>query len=93
MRRGNVKFQQDNSLWADSSFFKIFDFKLLKGDANTALKEPLSVVFTESTAKKFFGKKNPMGQTLLITGNGLAAKVTGIMKDMPENSMIKGDGV
>jgi putative ABC transport system permease protein len=93
IRKGDIKFQEANSMWADSAFFKVFDFKLVKGDPNTALKEPFSVVFTETAAKKYFGNADPMGQTLLITGDGLPAKVTGVMKDMPENSQIKGDVV
>jgi len=91
VRKGNIKFQEENSLWADSTLFDVFDFKLLKGDPHTALKEPFSVVFTETAAKKYFGSADPVGQTLLITGDGLAAKVTGVMKDIPENSQIKGD--
>ena len=93
IRKGDVKFQEENALWADSSLFKIFDFKLLKGNPQTALKEPFSVVFSETSAKKYFGDKDPMGQTLMITGEGLAATVTGVMKDIPENSQIKADMV
>jgi putative ABC transport system permease protein len=93
IRKGDVKFQEENALWADSSLFKIFDFKLLKGNPQTALKEPFSVVFSETSAKKYFGDKDPMGQTLLITGDGLPATVTGVMKDIPENSQIKADMV
>ena len=93
IRKGDIKFQEANSMWADSAFFKIFDFKLLKGDPNTALKDPFSIVFTETAAKKYFGNADPIGKTLLITGDGLPAKVTGVMKDMPENSQIKGDVV
>lgn len=91
IRKGDIKFQEENSLWADSSFFKVFDFKLLKGDPNTALKNPFSIVFSETAAKKYYGNVNPIGQTLLITGDALPAKVTGVMKDIPENSQIKGD--
>jgi putative ABC transport system permease protein len=91
IRKGDIKFQEKNSAWADSSFFKVFDFKLLKGNAQTALKEPFSIVFSETTAKKYFGDKDPLGQALLITGEGLPAVVTGIMKDIPENSQIKAD--
>ncbi len=93
VRKGDIKFQEDNAMWADSAFFKVFDFKLLKGNPQTALKEPFSIVFTETAAKKYFGDADPMGQTLLITGDALPAKVTGIMKDIPENSQIKGDVV
>jgi putative ABC transport system permease protein len=91
IRKGDIKFNEENSMWADSSFFKVFDFKLVKGNPATALKEPFSVVFSETTAKKYFGNEDPIGKTLLITGEGLPAKVTGVMKDIPENSQIKGD--
>ena len=91
VRKGNIKFQEENVQWADSSFFHVFDYKLLKGNPQTALKDQFSIVFSETAAKKYFGKQDPMGQTLLITGDAFPAKVTGVMKDMPENSQIKAD--
>ena len=91
IRKGEIKFQEENAMWADSSLFQIFDFKLTQGNPQTALKEPFSVVFSETTAKKYFGKENPVGQSLLITGEALPAKVTGVMKDIPENSQVKAD--
>jgi putative ABC transport system permease protein len=90
-RKGDIKFYESNAIWADSAFFSIFHFPLLHGNARTALKEPFSIVLTESAAKKYFGKANPMGQTILITGDASPATVTGIMKDMPENTQVKGD--
>ncbi|MDR6943223.1 ABC transporter permease [Mucilaginibacter pocheonensis] len=91
IRRGNVKFQEERSVFADSTFFKVFDFKLLKGDPNTALSAQASIVFSETAAKKYFGNSDPIGQTVLVTGDAIPAKVTGIMKDIPENSQIKAD--
>jgi putative ABC transport system permease protein len=91
VRRGNVKFQEDNALFADSSFFHVFDFKLLSGNPATALKEKFSLVFTESAAKKYFANENPIGKTVLLTDGNYNATVTGVMQDIPENSQIKGD--
>ena len=91
IRKGEIKFQEENAMWADSSLFQIFDFKLTQGNPQTALKEPFSIVFSETAAKKYFGNENPIGQSLLITGDALPAKVTGIMKDIPENSQVKTD--
>ena len=91
VRKGNIKFQEENSIWADSAFFTMFDFTLVKGNPVTALKEPYSIVLSETTAKKYFGKEDPIGKTLLITGEAFPATVTGIMKDIPENSQIRGD--
>ncbi|GGC01016.1 ABC transporter permease [Dyadobacter sediminis] len=91
VRKGDVKFQEEKTVFADSSLFRVFDFKLIKGNPATALKDQLSLVFTEKAAKKYFGDADPIGQTLLLSGEGFPAIVTGIMKDIPENSQIKGD--
>jgi putative ABC transport system permease protein len=90
-RKGDIKFQEEHTLMVDSAFFRVFDFKLIQGDPKTALKEPMSIVLTESAAKKYFGKTNPMGQTLLMTSDNFNAVVTGVMADMPENSQVRGD--
>ena len=91
VRRGELKIQEENMAYADSTFFEIFDFPLLKGDPVTALREPYSVVLSETAAKKYFGTADPMGQHLLLTDQNNPATVTGIMKDMPENSELKED--
>src|SRR5580704_9781290 len=91
VRTGGQVFQETNSAYVDSGFFQVFDFPLLRGDARTALTAPLSVVLSAATAKKYFGDSNPMGKTLLIREEGLAAQVTGVMKDMPENTELKAD--
>lgn len=93
VRKGDIKFNEDGAIWADSAFFTIFNFPLLKGDARFALSQPFSIVLSETAAKKYFGKEDPMGKTLLITGEGKPATVTGVMKDMPENTLIKSEVV
>ncbi|HEU4555115.1 MAG TPA: ABC transporter permease, partial [Chitinophaga sp.] len=64
VKKGALKFQEDNISAVDSTFFRVFDFRLLKGDADKALQAPLSVVLTKTTAEKYFGSSNPVGQTL-----------------------------
>ena len=91
VRKGDVKFQEDNTVLADSNFFKIFDFPLLEGNRNMALKEPMSIILSETTAKKYFGNAKAYGQHLLLTGAAINATVTGIMKDIPPNSQIKAE--
>lgn len=92
-RKDNVKFMEEGTLWADSAFFNIFSFNLIEGDVRTALKEPFSVVLSQTAEKKYFGNHDALGKTILITGNAVPVKVTGIMKDMPENSQLKGNVV
>jgi len=91
LRRGEAKFQETRAVYADSSLFSIFDFPLIEGNPKTALKEPFSIILSESTAKKYFGNADPMGQTMLFADSGFNAKVTGVMKDLPGNSTIRAD--
>ncbi len=91
VRTRTMAFQEALSAYADSGFFEVFDFPLLRGDPRTALKAPSSVVLSVSAARKYFGDIDPMGQTLLIRDEKLAVRVTGIMKDMPENTELKAD--
>ncbi|HYF32868.1 MAG TPA: ABC transporter permease [Chitinophagaceae bacterium] len=96
MREEVVQFKgeqilQPGILLTDPSFFDIFSYKLLRGDVKTALKEPFSLILTESTAKKYFGGHDPIGETLLInmldsTGNGAIYTITGIIQDPPTNA-------
>src|SRR5215203_257917 len=86
---GNVKFQEERAALSDSGLFNVFDFPLVEGDKHTALKEPMSIVLSQSAAKKYFGNKSPLGQQLLLTGDAINATVTGVMKDIPGNSQIR----
>ncbi|MBO9614697.1 MAG: ABC transporter permease [Dyadobacter sp.] len=90
-RKGDLKFQEENTVLADSTLFGVFDLKLLKGNPKTALTAPLSLVLTETSARKYFGDSDPLGQTLLWSDKGEPALITGVMQDPPVNSQIKGD--
>ncbi len=78
-------FTLESVRYADSTFWKIFDFPLLKGDAATALSVPYSVVLTEETAKNFFGGEDPMGKTVLADGADHYV-VTGVAAEPPVDS-------
>ncbi len=87
----NQQVLQPGILLTDPSFFEVFSYHITRGNVATALSEPYSIILTESTAKKYFGDKDPMGQTLLInmfdsTGYGALYKVTGLMPDPPKNA-------
>ncbi|MCL2651380.1 MAG: ABC transporter permease [Candidatus Azobacteroides sp.] len=69
----------------DSTFLQMFSFPLLQGDKTTALNDPSSIVITESAAKRFFGEKDPMNQTISVNGN-LQFTITGILADLPKNT-------
>jgi putative ABC transport system permease protein len=69
----------------DSSFFDVFTFPFVEGNAKTALKEVNSIVLTQTAAKKYFGAEDPMGKVLHIDVLG-DAKVSGVLKNVPENA-------
>jgi putative ABC transport system permease protein len=70
----------------DSNFLKVFTFPLLKGDANTVLTDPYSIVLTEHLAKSLFGGvPDAMGKQIRIDEKDNYT-VTGILKDLPANS-------
>ena len=85
---GNKTFKLTHIHHADSVFFKVFSYKLLRGNPKTVLKEPYSVVLTESTAKKLFGKQTAIGKTIKLN-NKSDYLVTGIAQDPPINSHLK----
>ncbi|WP_422858125.1 ABC transporter permease [Flagellimonas sp. S174] len=85
----NRSYQESECFYMDPSVFDVFSWPLISGNPKTALEAPYSIVLTETTAKKYFGDENPIGKTLNGIG-GRAADgvytVTGILKDIPENS-------
>jgi putative ABC transport system permease protein len=78
---------------ADSNFFSVFSFPLLKGDPISALKQPHSVVISEKMAKEQFGTAEAMGKTMLFKNgeNFDPYVVTGVAKNSPQNSTIQFD--
>ena len=80
--------------FVDTTFLQMFDFPLLKGDRQTALQKPNSIVLTESAARTLFGTADPIGKTLSHFGDDtLLFTVTGILKDMPANSQFQFDAL
>lgn len=79
--------------WANESFFKVFTFPMISGDPSTALKEPYSIVLTETSAKKLFGHTDVLGKSVVPTGNADEHElvVTGIVRDVPRFSHMKFD--
>jgi putative ABC transport system permease protein len=71
---------------ADSGLLKMFSFPFLLGDPGTALNSPHSIILTDKIAKKYFGAANPVGKTLTLE-NKYEFTVSGVMKDLPGNSM------
>ncbi|MBN2202554.1 ABC transporter permease [bacterium] len=76
---------EDRFYYADPDFMKMFDFPLIAGNIETALQNPFSVLLTESMARKYFGKFNPIGRTIRVDQKD-SYMITGVIQDTPENS-------
>jgi putative ABC transport system permease protein len=85
MVNGDKKFQENNVDFVDPAIFKTFTFPFVKGDPQTALNAPFSIVLTESMAKKYFDSDDIVGKSLLLNGKR-PMRVTGVVKDVPLNS-------
>ncbi|HEX9958341.1 MAG TPA: ABC transporter permease, partial [Fibrella sp.] len=74
--------------FADPEFLDLFNFPFLKGDKATALTKPNTIIITETEATKIFGRNDALGESISMEGYGNFV-VTGIVKDVPENSHIQ----
>lgn len=87
--KGDVKYGETTvpvgGLYADPNIFKVFTFPLVEGNQETALKNPFSVVLTETTVRKLFGDKKALGETVILN-NDKEYTITGVVKDIPEFS-------
>lgn len=85
---GTTQYFETEIQFADSNFFKFFNFPLLQGDAATALSQPSNIVLTESTARKYFGQEDPIGKVMRY-GDEDMLTVVAVAADPPVNSQIQ----
>jgi putative ABC transport system permease protein len=79
-------------LFADSTFFDLFGFRLLEGDPVTCLNQPRSIVLSRSLSLQMFPTGGALGKTILVE-NEKEWTVTGIVQDVPENTHLKYDAI
>jgi putative ABC transport system permease protein len=82
---GDVKFNEDKIVYADSAFLKMFDFPVIEGNVSN-FNRPGTILISASAAKKYFNRKYPIGQMLRVNNDPFL--VTGVLKDVPHNSHI-----
>jgi putative ABC transport system permease protein len=81
------QYDEDFVISTDNNFFKVFSFKLLKGNVATALSQANEIVVTEEMATRYFGNADPIGKIVQAGNNEF--KVSGVMENVPENSHFK----
>lgn len=82
-------FVEEKYGYSENELFEVFDFPVVKGNSKEPLAKGLSVVLTESTAKKYFGNGNPIGK--IIRFRDTTCQVSAVMKDLPSNSSLQFD--
>ncbi len=83
-------FNEPNVYFIDDNFFKVFDATVIRGNPNSALSEPNSVMLTEEMAKKYFGNEDPIDKMVKLDQQ-ITCKVTGIYKPLPANAHLHPD--
>ena len=84
------KFDKEKGRYVQKDFLRMFSFKLVKGDAATALARPDAVVISEKLADKYFKGEDPIGRMIKIDGKE-SVVVTGVLEEVPELSSLKFD--
>ena len=90
VRRGEEAFLEDGFFFADSTVFDVFSMPFVAGDPEGALNRPMTMVITESTARKYFGSELAVGRTLSV-GSGTEYEITGVLEDLPATSHFQFD--
>ena len=85
----NEFFPEKNGAYVDKHWFELFHYDFIAGNAASFLRQPFSLLLTESKAKKYFGNNNPIGQTIRI--DTVNYQVQAVVKDNPANSSFQSD--
>lgn len=87
---GDTKFLEDRMYFAEPEFFEVLKFSFISGNPIEGLGKPNHTYISQSTARRYFGKQNPLGKTLSVDKK-TDYQIRGIFKDIPENSHLKMD--
>ena len=86
----DISFREEKMFWAEPNFLDLFSYEIIYKSADTLLSQPNTMVISDKIAEKYFGAKNPIGETLQLDGNQ-PFKITGIFKSKPDNMHFDAD--
>ncbi|MCG6913970.1 ABC transporter permease [bacterium BMS3Abin03] len=90
MKYGEKVFYENEARCVDPAFLKMFTYLLIKGDIESVLSQPSSLIITEDVAKKYFGNSDPVGKTITLNDK-YPFTVTGVIENIPHNTNLKFD--
>ncbi|MEQ9592001.1 MAG: FtsX-like permease family protein [Cyclobacteriaceae bacterium] len=82
----DIQYNEKDILSVDSTFFKVFPLKIIKGNKKTVLKAPGKLLLSQSAAYKYFGDEDPIGKHLAFNGDENLIEIEGVYEDMPRQS-------
>ena len=85
LKAGNTRILETGGIAADPSVWSVFSYAFIHGDPNVSLENPYSIILSESTARKYFGKTDVLGQVLRLDDQ-FDLQVTGVIQDLPQNT-------
>ena len=91
IKKGDLKFYEEELYAADSAVFMVFNYEFIHGDPTIALYDPNTIVLTKDLAIKYFGSTDALGESLETENE--TYKVTGIIENVPKNSHFTFDGL
>lgn len=86
----DISYKEKGVAFVDSTFFRVFSYRLKEGDPATVLNQPQNMLLTERAARKYFGTEDPMGKTMRVDDRWDFI-VAGILEDTPEYSHLHFD--
>lgn len=92
LKYGDREFEEDSIWFADSTFFRLFTHRFIFGDPQTALVKPNTMVVTEHFARRYFGDRNPVGETVTTIEDQIF-EITGVIENLPDNVHLKFNGL
>jgi putative ABC transport system permease protein len=92
IRYGDKAFYENRIVAVDPSFLRMFAFPAIRGDSETALSGPVSMVLSEDLAKKYFGTVDAVGRTLTVN-NQFSVTVSAVLENVPANSTLQFDAL
>ena len=79
------RFKQEHVLLTEPEFLDVFDVDVLSGNGHEALRQPYQALLTQTCARKFFGRENPLGKTFKYN-NDFTVTVAGVIRDLPPST-------
>src|SRR5260370_33889230 len=81
LRHGDFEASEDIA-WADPDIFEVLPLKVFAGNLRTALERPDAIVLTRQMARKYFGRDDPIGETIEINRQH-SMQLTAVLMDLP----------